>query len=80
MTTRLLVKQQWPVGETSGQAADTAARSCHRQALVSPAEETEAAPLVREADPELEKLLDEEETITRQTREANETPHFRGDD
>jgi small subunit ribosomal protein S3 len=44
------------------------------------AEETEPAPLVREADPELEKLLDEEETITRQTREANETPHFRGDD
>jgi hypothetical protein len=25
-------------------------------------------------------LLDEEETITRQTREAHETPHFRGDD
>ena len=39
-----------------------------------------AAPLLKDADPELEKLLDEEETIARQTRQGHETPHFRGDD
>jgi len=42
--------------------------------------ETETQPLIKDADPELEKLLDEEETIARQTREGHETPHFRGDD
>ena len=67
------------VGETSGQTAD-AARRVVSSAGPRSEEVTEAAPLVREADPELEKLLDEEETITRQTREGNETPHFRGDD
>ncbi|MEQ8439957.1 MAG: hypothetical protein RIB65_20885 [Ilumatobacter fluminis] len=44
------------------------------------APETETQPLLKDADPELEKLLDEEETIARQTREGHETPHFRGDD
>ena len=39
-----------------------------------------AAPLVKEADPELEKLLDEEEEIARRTHGAHETPHFRGED
>ena len=43
--------------------------------------ETEAAPLVKEADPELEKLLDEEEEIARRTHGgAAEAPHFRGED
>jgi len=68
------------VGETSGQAADIGRKVVSSAGPRAAAEETEPAPLVREADPELEKLLDEEETITRQTREANETPHFRGDD
>ena len=68
------------VGETSGQAADTGRKVVSSAGPRATAEETEPAPLVREADPELEKLLDEEETITRQAREANETPHFRGDD
>ena len=41
----------------------------------------EAAPLVKEADPELEKLLDEEEEIARRTHgAAHEAPHFRGED
>ncbi len=42
----------------------------------------EAQPLVREADPELEKLLDEEEAIAKRTAagETHETPHFRGTD
>jgi small subunit ribosomal protein S3 len=43
--------------------------------------EVEATPLVKEADPELEKLLDEEEEIARRTHgAANEAPHFRGED
>ena len=37
--------------------------------------------MVKEADPELERLLAEEEEIERRTREHHETPHFRtGDD
>ena len=40
-----------------------------------------AAPLLKEADPEFERLLAEEEEIERSTREHHETPHFRmGDD
>ena len=35
-------------------------------------------PLLGEADPELERLLAEEEEIERRTREHHETPHFRG--
>ena len=42
--------------------------------------EPEAAPLIKEADVELEKLLDEEEDIARRTHDAHEPPHFRGDD
>jgi hypothetical protein len=42
--------------------------------------EPDTQPLLKDADPELEKLLDEEETIARQTREGHETPHFRADD
>jgi small subunit ribosomal protein S3 len=46
-----------------------------------PAEgDVEAAPLIKEADPELEKLLDEEEEIARRTHGGSETPHFRGED
>jgi small subunit ribosomal protein S3 len=43
-----------------------------------PAPETGA--LVKEADPELERLLAEEEEIERRTRQHHETPHFRGDE
>ncbi len=43
--------------------------------------ELEATPLIKEADPELEKLLDEEEEIARRTHgAAHEAPHFRGED
>ena len=41
-------------------------------------ETTEAKPLLGEADPELERLLAEEEEIERRTRQPHETPHFRG--
>ncbi|CAM8644721.1 RpsC Ribosomal protein S3 [Acidimicrobiia bacterium] len=40
----------------------------------------EDAPLVKEADPELERLLAEEEEIERSTRQPHETPHFRPGD
>ena len=43
-------------------------------------EEIEDAPLVKEADPELERLLAEEEEIERSTRQPHETPHFRPGD
>jgi len=46
------------------------------------AEETEEAPapLVHEADPAFERLLDEEEAIAAATREQHETPTFRPGD
>ena len=44
------------------------------------AEVEEAAPLIKEADPELERLLAEEEEIERSVREHHETPHFRPGD
>jgi small subunit ribosomal protein S3 len=43
-------------------------------------EAADAKPLLGEADPELERLLAEEEEIERRTRQHHETPHFRGDD
>jgi small subunit ribosomal protein S3 len=71
------------VGETSGQSTEGSPRRVVSSAGRPPAapEPAEpAAPLLKDADPELEKLLDEEETIARQTRQGHETPHFRGDD
>ena len=64
------------VGETSGQGRRVVSSAGRR-----PAEgDAEASPLIKEADPELEKLLDEEEEIARRTRETHEAPHFRGDE
>ena len=72
------------VGETSGTPTAPAARrvvsSAGRRKAAGAEEEVEAAPLLKEADPELEKLLDEEEEIARRTHEGHEAPHFRGDD
>jgi len=61
-----------PGAEGEGGAAPAAAEA--------PAEGEEAAPLVKEADPELERLLAEEEEIERRTRQHHETPHFRSGD
>ena len=68
------------VGETSGQAGPRKVVSSGGPRDAVPAAETQ--PLIREADPELEKLLDEEEAIAKRTAqgEAHETPHFRGED
>ena len=80
------------VGETSGPGR-ARARSCRRRrpaaAPPTPREPPAAdatprsrrpTPLVKEADPELERLLAEEEEIERSTREHHETPHFRPGD
>ena len=50
------------------------------EAAVGDAEITEDAPLVKEADPELERLLAEEEEIERRTRQPHEAPKFHGDE
>ncbi len=72
-------------GRTRGQAAAAprkvvSSRPGGQAPTEAPPAETQ--PLVREADPELEKLLDEEEAIARRTAEGegHETPHFRGED
>jgi small subunit ribosomal protein S3 len=49
-------------------------------APASDAPEEESKPLVAEVDPELEKILAEEEEIERRTREHHEAPHFKKDD
>ncbi|MFM8564290.1 MAG: 30S ribosomal protein S3 [Acidimicrobiia bacterium] len=66
------------VGETSGApgARKVVSSSGRRKAE----DVIETAPLVKEADPLLEALLDEEEEIARRTHEGHETPHFRGQD
>jgi small subunit ribosomal protein S3 len=68
------------VGETAGMPpARKVVSSGARKKSDEP--ELETAPLIKEADPELEKLLDEEEEIARRTHgAAHEAPHFRGED
>jgi len=76
------------VGETSG--AGTPAPADGRNRVVSsaarrrpdapPEEPVENEPLVKEADPELERLLAEEEEIERRVHDHHETPHFRPGD
>ena len=73
-------------GETSGPArprkvvSSSAARRKETEAGPDTDADQEPTPLVKEADPEFEKLLAEEEEIERTTREARETPHFRPGD
>ena len=64
------------VGETFGASRPKVVSSAARRKE----DEVEASPLLKEADPELEKLLDEEEEIARRTHGGAETPHFRGED
>jgi len=74
-------------GRTSGRRIVSAGGGRRRPAaeqadVAATAEETEpeaaAAEIVHDADPELERLLAEEEEIERRTRQHHETPHFRG--
>ena len=76
------------VGETSGDAAPAkVVSSSRRRAEAAPVDaaavtdaDAEAKPLLQEADPEIEKLLEEEEAIERSITEHHETPHFRPGD
>ena len=68
------------VGETSGQGPERRVVSSAAPASRAAAEVETAAPLLKEADPELEKLLDEEEEIARRVHDTSEAPHFRGED
>jgi small subunit ribosomal protein S3 len=76
------------VGETAGPSrpkqvvSSSAARRKAAEAETEAPAPTETpehgpAPLVAEADPEFEKLLDEEEAIAASTKDHHETPHFR---
>ena len=69
------------VGETSGQGTPrkVVSSSARRAGDVEPEVET-PTPLLKEADPELERLLAEEEDIERRLHESSETPHFRANE
>ena len=71
-------------GETSGPGARprkiVSSSAARRRELSEEAGTDEPAPLIGEADPEFEKLLDEEAAIEASTREHHETPHFRPGD
>ena len=68
------------VGETSGAPGARKVVSSSGRRKAEEAAEMAATPLIKEADPELEKLLDEEEEIARRTHDGHETPHFRAQD
>ncbi len=71
-------------GEAAGKprkvVSSTAARRRADETTAAEAAAEEPAPLVKEADPELERLLAEEEAIEASTKEHSETPHFRPGD
>jgi small subunit ribosomal protein S3 len=70
------------VGETSGtgqprRVVSSSAAARRRPTEAAPDEVIENEPLIKEADPELERLLAEEEEIERRVHDHHETPHFR---
>jgi len=74
------------VGETAGQerprvvSTKPTAPGAAAPAAAPEATDEDMKPLVQEADPDFERLLEEEEQIERSTREHHETPHFRPGD
>jgi small subunit ribosomal protein S3 len=66
-------------GESAGAGPKKVVSSSSRKKTEEGEADPAAAPLVHEADPELEKLLDEEEAIERSARQHHETPKFHGD-
>src|SRR3954465_1746925 len=72
------------VGETSGQGprkvVSSAGAQRRAEAPSGGEAEAEATPLIKEAGPELERLLAEEEDIERRTRQHHEAPKFHSGD
>ena len=68
------------VGQTSGHSEATLKVVTSAGPRVAEVDEMEITPLVKEADPEFERLLAEEEDIQRRIVDSHETPHFRKDD
>ena len=70
------------VGETSGQSQTEVRRvvSSGGPRVQQELAETEVTPLVKEADPEFERLLEEEELIEKRLHDSHETPKLRGED
>jgi small subunit ribosomal protein S3 len=77
---KILREAAMAVGETSGQSTEPKRVVSSTARRKDPVIDADTAPLIKEADPELEKLLDEEEDIARRTHEGSETPHFRAED
>jgi small subunit ribosomal protein S3 len=77
-----------PTGEAKPRRVVSSSAAARRRSTAETVEVTATpeevdetvAPLVKEADPEFERLLAEEEEIERSTRDHHETPHFRMDD
>jgi small subunit ribosomal protein S3 len=68
------------VSAGGGRRRPTAEATPVDESTVGDEEVGEAAPLVKEADPELERLLAEEEEIERRTRQHHEAPKFHGEE
>ena len=68
------------VGQTSGHSEATLKVVTSAGPRVAEVDEMEIVPLVKEADPEFERLLAEEEDIQRRIVDSHETPHFRKED
>ena len=68
------------VGQTSGHSEATLKVVTSAGPRVAEVDEMEITPLVKEADPEFERLLAEEEDIQRRIVDSHETPHFRKED
>ncbi len=68
------------VGDASGLAGQPRKVVSSATRKKSDEPEVEATPLLKEADPEIERLLAEEEEIERRIHESHETPHFRGNE
>ncbi len=68
------------VGQTSGHSEATLKVVTSAGPRAAEVDITKVAPLVKEADPEFERLLAEEEDIQRRIVDPHETPHFRRED
>lgn len=68
------------VGQTSGHSEATLKVVTSAGPRAAEVDISQVAPLVKEADPEFERLLAEEEDIQRRIVDPHETPHFRRED